>query len=315
MSTRSVEAIRDVSRRIEGSREVLREYWFEYLLFVPTLLFLLALVWLPFLHGVWMSLHDWPMFGDPRWVGLGNYEYLFQWDAFYTSIRATLIFLLQTVVQLGIALGAALALKHISRLKNVINAVFLIPYTMPPIVTGTIWFYLLHPQFGPFMDYLINWGILDGPVYWRSMGDAGLTVITMIGAWTFWPFMFLVILASLENIPNEHYETAKVYGASRIQRFFRITLPQLKSAILVAISIRIVWNLVKVSQPLQMTNGGPGYETSVLAILLYRFTKEQRELGLAFSIGIILFLITLACTIMFIREFERSAGDSGGEAS
>lgn len=311
MSTTTAERIQNVSGQISHVRGVLRKHWFEYLLFVPTLAFLLALVWGPFIQGVWMSFHDWPMFGESTWVGLGNYEYLFGWDAFYASIRATVIFALQTIVQLIVGFGAALALLRISRGRNLLNGVYLIGFTMPPVVTGTMWYYLLHPQFGPIQQYLVEFGLLKSPVFWRSSGEAGILVVTLVSAWTFWPFVFLVLFASLQNIPEEHYETAKVYGASRIQRFVRITLPQMKSAILVAVSIRIVWNLVKVSQPLQMTNGGPGYETSILAILLYRFTKEQRELGLAFAVGIILFAITLAFTILFIREFERSTGEGG----
>jgi ABC-type sugar transport system permease subunit len=314
MSTTTAEWLQDVSGWIGNGREVLREYWFEYLLFVPTLMFLLALVWGPFVRGVWMSFHDWPLFGESTWVGLDNYAYLFGWDALYTSIRATIIFSLQTVLQLVVGLGAALALTRISSFRDFINGIYLIGFTMPPVVTGTMWYFLLHPQFGPIQQYLTDLGLLGSPVFWRSSGDIGIWVITLVSAWTFWPFVFLVLFASLTNIPDEHYETARVYGASRIQQFVRITLPQLKSAILVAISIRIVWNLVKVSQPLQMTGGGPGYETSILAILLYRFTKEQRELGLSFSVGVVLFVITLVFTVLFIREFERATGEGGETA-
>jgi len=121
--------------------------------------------------------------------------------------------------------------------------------------------------------------------------------------------MFLIILASRQSIPDEYYESAKVYGAIRFQMFRRITLPQLKSAILVALSPRLVWNLAKVSQPLQLTGGGPGFETSVLAILLYRFAFDNAAMGLSYAIGIILLLITMVFVALFIREFEKTRGE------
>jgi ABC-type sugar transport system permease subunit len=119
--------------------------------------------------------------------------------------------------------------------------------------------------------------------------------------------MFIVILASLDNIPDDHYETGNIYGANRLQQFRYITLPQIKSAILIAVSIRIIWNLVKISQPLQMTGGGPGYESSILAILLYRYSWERGAHGLSFAVGAVLVTFTIAFIILFINEFERES--------
>jgi len=286
-------------------QETLREHWFSYLLFVPTLLFLLLVVWIPFVQGIWMSLHNWPAFGETQWVGLENYAYIFQWDAFYTSLRATAIYMSMTVIQLGLALAASLASRNLKRFDNLVDGIFLIPYTMPPVVTGTVWLYILNPNNGPLFGWLVDWGLLSSPIFWGTDGTAAISLLTLIGSWTFWQFMYLIFIASLEGIPNEHYETARIYGASRIQQFLKVTLPQLKGALLIAISIRVVRNLVKVSQPLQITQGGPGYETSILAILLYRFTLNRRAYGLAFTIGVLMFLLSIGFTYLFIREFRQ----------
>lgn len=299
------------SHRASKSRAILEEHWFSYALFLPTLVFLLALIWFPFVRGIYMSFHSWPTLGEPTWEGLSNYSYLFSWGPFITSLKATVIFAFTTVLQLLLAITGALVLKHQKRFKNAINGIFLLPYTMPPVVTGAIWLYLLSPTVGPVFQLLVDLGLLENAVYWSTQGDMAMAVIMGVLAWTFWPFMFLIILASLENIPEEYYETARVYGANRIQQFVRITLPQLKSAILVAVSIRVVWNLTKISQPLQMTGGGPGYQTSILAVLVYRFGWLQGRLGLAFATGVILLLVTLGFIIIFIREFQRSTEEVG----
>lgn len=288
-----------------------RKHWFAYLMFVPTLVFLLIVVWVPFVRGIWMSFHNWPAFGSHEWVGLGNYQYLLNLDLFYTSLKATGFYMLMTVLQFALALGASLAARTLRRFGSLADGIFLIPYTMPPVVTGTVWLYILGPNVGPLFGWLVDWGILSEPIYWGINGTQALTVVTLIGAWTFWQFIYVIFAASLAGIPDAYYETAKVYGASRWQRFWNITLPQLRGAILIALSLRIIRNLVKVSQPLQMTQGGPGYDTSVLAILLYRFTLNQRQYGLAFTIGVILFVVGLMLAYVFIREFRRQRTGAG----
>jgi len=295
-------------RRVAGSaRETIEENWLAYAFILPTLLFLVLLLWFPLLRGVWMSFHEWILAGSRTWVGLDNYTYLFGWDVFWTSMKATLLFTSTTAIQLVIAMAAALVVANIGRFENLFSSTFLVAYTMPPVVTGTVWIYLLHPQTGPIFQYLIEWGLLEQPIYWSTNGDTALAAIIGVTSWTFWPFMFLIIYASLETIPQEYYETAKVYGANRYQTFRQITLPQLKSAILVAISIRMVWNLAKVSQPIQMTGGGPGFETSILAILLYRFGWQRAQLGMGFAVGIVLLIVTTLFIALFIREFEQEA--------
>ncbi len=292
--------------RFSALLETISEYRFEYTLLFPTLVLIIAILWLPFIRGIWMSLHNWPFFEEPQWIGLENYIYLFQWDGFYTSLKATAIYGLTVVGQLVLALVAALAIKHQDRFKDVAGSLILIPYTLPSVVTGTIWLYILNPDFGPIFDYLTQWGILEGPVYWSTDGELALAVISLVGVWSFWPFMFIIILAGLENINDELYESAKVYKATKYQMFRYITLPQIKSSILVALIIRTIWNLSKVSQPLQMTGGGPGYQTSLLAILLYNTATVEGSMGLSYAIGIILLLGTFVLIAIFVREFERS---------
>ncbi|WP_233255148.1 carbohydrate ABC transporter permease [Halopenitus persicus] len=259
-----------------------------------------------------MSLHQWSFTSTapPEFIGLENYIYLFGWEPFYTSLKATALFATTTLVQLIIALTAALLVNSISRFKNLISSSFLIPYTLPPVATGTIWLYLINPNVGPIFKFLTNKNILDSPIYWSVQSDTALMAVIGITSWTFWPFMFLILLASLESIPEEYYESARMYGAGIVDRFLHITLPHLKTAILLAVSIRMVWNLTKVSQIYQLTGGGPGYSTSILAVFLYRFAYDQGQFGLAFAVGVVLLIITLAFTLLFIRGFEKSRSDN-----
>lgn len=296
--------------RYRTAGETFGENSFEYLLVLPSLLLIGLLLWMPFLRGVYMSFYDWPLLGESEWIGLGNYQLLFGWEPFWTSVKVTLIYSINTVIHMVLGIVAALLVYHLHGLaKKLTSGAFLISYAMPPVVTGTLWLYLVDPEFGPIMTLFTDIGLLAEPVYWQSDGTLALIVVTLVAGWTFWPFVFLIVLASREGISRTQYEVARMYGASRLQQTLKITLPQLKSAILVAVSLRLIWNLAKVSQPFQMTQGGPGYSTSVLGLLLYRDAYFAGQMGRAYAVGIVLLLITLGAVMVFLREFERQSGE------
>ncbi len=283
----------------------LGEQWLILLFLLPTLAFLIFLLWVPFLQGIWMSFHKRPFIGKPKWVGWQNYRDLLNADYFWPVLRVTLLYSLSTALQLGLALVAALALNQpFIRLKTVWRGVMLMPYAMPPVVTGAIWMYLLDPDLGMVTHYLLKFGIISAPIYWFSDPVWAKWIIMLVASWTFWPFMFVIILAALQSIPPSYYELAEVYGANLWQRFRVVTLPHIRSAMLAAVIIRIAWNLAKIEQPFQLTGGGPGYETSVLSILTYRFAFLSGDFGMAFTVGMVLVLFTFLLIAPFLRGFQ-----------
>jgi ABC-type sugar transport system permease subunit len=128
----------------QASSRLDADTWLIIGFLLPTVAFLALLLWYPFLHGIWMSFHNWPFFGDPKWVGLQNFRDFLTADYFREVISATLVYSLSTLFQLIIALVAALALNQkFIRLKEVWRGFMIMPYAMPPVVTGAIWMYLL----------------------------------------------------------------------------------------------------------------------------------------------------------------------------
>lgn len=291
---------------MRSGMQVSEERWLIVAFLLPTVAFMLLLLWYPFLQGVWMSLHRWPFMGDPEWRGLGNYTAFVNAEYFWVALQSTLIYSLSTVFQLAIALVAALVLKQrFIRWRTLWRGVMLVSYAMPPVVVGAFWLFLLDPGLGMVTHYLIGWGILEEPIYWFSDGSWAKWIITFVATWTFWPFMFLILLSALQAIPDSHYELAEVYGANLWQRFRHVTLPHLWSALLVVIILRLAFNLAKIDQPFQLTGGGPGYETSILSVLVYRFAFMSGDFGMAFTVGIFLVVFTLVLILPFAWLFQR----------
>ena len=230
----------------------------------------------------------------------------------WTAIRATLIYSLSTLFQLILALAAALALKQkFVGWKPLWRGIMIISYAMPPVVVGAIWLFLLDPSLGMITHYLIEFGIIDYPIYWFSENLWAKWMITLVASWTFWPFMFLIILSSLQSIPESHYELAEIYGANMWQRFVTVTWPNIKGAIIVVVILRLAFNLAKIDQPFTLTGGGPGYETSVLSILMYRFAFMSGDFGMAFTVGMFLVAMTALLILPFAWVFQRQFRTAG----
>lgn len=299
------------ARRLTNLKQTYDENRFPYLLVLPLFVFMAALVWAQFAYGLYMSFfqHGYTI-ETTKFIGLENYRFLLGWSVFHTAVVATMIYgVATTVIHMVTALLVALAVNQIRR-ANIFRSIALLPYTMPPVAVGVLWYYLLDPNFGPVFSFLSKYGILN-PIYWANDPTGAMAVITLVAGWTFWPFAFLIIDASLTKIPAAQYESARMYGANVLQRFRHVTFPHIKSALLVAGSIRVIWNLVKVGQPLALTEGGPGFATSILGILLYNKTLSQGRYGQAYAIGMFLLLLTVGFTYLLVREFYREK--AGGQ--
>ena len=247
---------------------------------------MILLLWVPFLHGMLMSLHQWPMMGaDPKWTGLGNFVDFVHTESFWPSIKATLVYSLSIFFSLAIALIAALVINQpFMPFKSFFAGIMILTYTMPPVVQAVIAMFLLDPELGMIQCYLMEFGIIDGPQYWFTNGPQARWLITFVVSWTVWPFMFLIILSALQSIPRPYYEVAEIYGANAWQRFWIVTAPRLKNAIIVVLILRLAFNLAKIEQPYTLTEGGPVYETSLLGILMYKKAFYSNDLGQGYAI-------------------------------
>lgn len=252
-----------------------------------------------------MSFYHWPMFGEPSFVGLQNYEALLASSQFHQAVIVTIAYGLQIPLQMVLGIVMALLVKHTKHFTTVLGAIFLLPYIIPPAVSGALTRFLLHPTVGLFFRILVENGVLEQSIYWMNQGSSAITVITLVGVWTWTPFVFLLVYAALETVPRAQYEVARIYGVNRWQRFRKITYPYIKSTLLVVLILRVVWNLGKVSQPLLITRGEPAGATTVLGILVYRLGVGA-NLGKSFATGVVVGAISFVFVVGFIYEFERT---------
>lgn len=233
-------------------------------------------------------------FNDPDWIA---------------SFGQTLLLIL-IVVGLGIAisLGIALLLSQEFKGRSILRALVLIPWAVPPIVNGTTWTLIYHPQVGTLNALLHQLGLIDRYIIWFIDPNLAIFAAGLAVTWRFIPFMTLFTLAGLQTIQTELYESAKVDGANFIQRFRYITLPAMKSVLLVVIFMQIIWTTKVFDEIWALIKGGAA-RTTVMNLWIYRQAFEFLRYGYGSALA---YLLALFTSIIVIAYYYTVAKKSEG---
>jgi multiple sugar transport system permease protein len=263
---------------------------------LPGLAFLFVIDLVPLLYSAWISLYDWWLIRprDIRFAGLANYTRLAADPEAWRAVTVTAGFTAGAVaLEFLIGLGLALLFAQPFRFLRPIRVLILLPLFVVPVVGGTMWRVILHPDIGVLNYYLGQLGL--GQPAWLSDPQLALAAIMIVDAWRTIPFMFLVIYAGLEVLPAELFEAASVDGASAWQSFRHITVPLLTFIMLVAVLIRGMDAFREFDIIFVLTGGGPGTATQTIQMLNYR-AFGLGHMGVANAIGIVtLALVALLC--------------------
>ena len=208
-----------------------------YYMVLPSLLIIVVIAFFPILYGVVLSLTDSTVGAFGSFVGLENYTEMFQNPDFRVGFYNTVIFTVVSVtLEFIIGLGIALAINRAFRGRGLVRAAVLVPWAFPTVISAVMWRLMFQSQVGIIQYVADALGIISEPIL--SSRTLLLIAAILVDVWKTTPFMALLLLAGLQVIPGEVYEAARVDGANVIQRFFQITLPLLKGAILVAVLFR-----------------------------------------------------------------------------
>jgi multiple sugar transport system permease protein len=202
-----------------------------------------------------------------------------------------------------IGLGLAMLLNKVPKGKGVLSVVFIMPAMMSPAVIGRVWRCLY--------DY--NWGLINyflgflalGPYNWRAGHFLALPATIFVDIWQWSPFVFLILFAGLQGVPQEPLEAARIDGASEWQIFSYITLPLLRSVILVVLLFRIIDTFRVFDVVYTLTKGGPGFSTETLSLWTFRRGYLMLEIGSAAALAyLMLVIVVVLCTNILRRLFK-----------
>jgi multiple sugar transport system permease protein len=282
------------------SRAAASDKTLAYLLMAPSVFVLAALSIYPLVHAVSLSLQV-ESGGISRW-SLGNFIRLFSDRFFLASLGHTLVFAVSALtLEFCLGLTLAILLNGQMRGRGFFRAGLLAPMMLPAVVVGVIWRLMLNPNFGAVNGTLKGFGLNTAALTWTSSPRLAMLSIIAVDVWQWTPFMFLILLAGLQSIPQEPYDAALIDGSSPWQTFRNITLPLLKPAILVALLLRTMDLLRVFDQVFILTEGGPGFATETISLYIYRTAFRFSNFGYAVAMSFVLLLITNIISSFYIR--------------
>ena len=280
-----------------------RELLLPYLLVAPALVVLLALSIYPLLYSITISLQQETSAGLV-W-SLGNFKRLASDGFFRTAMVHTFIYAVAALTcELLLGLGLALLLNQRIRGRGLFRASLLVPMMLPTVVVGVVWRLMLNPNFGAINGTLKQVGINTESLTWTASPLLAFLAVIAVDVWQWTPFVFLVLLAGLQAIPQEPYEAALIDGSSRWQTFRHVTLPLLKPAILIVLLLRTMDLLRVFDQIFILTEGGPGFATEMISLYIYRTAFRFFDFGYAAAMSFVLLAVTNVISVVYLRVLQ-----------
>jgi multiple sugar transport system permease protein len=286
----------------EGGRPIeARERQLGAALVAPALFLLAAVLVLPQVHALGLSVTE-----EGRYVGLKHYRALFASTERVWPILNTLVFTVTSVVaSLLLGFGIAMLLHGRQRGRRLIRSLAIAPFVIPPIVGAFSWKMMLDPNFG-ILNYFLTWlGVPMGRIEWLSDPALAMASVVLADVWMNTPFVMLVLLAGLQNLPRSPFEAAAIDGASGWMVLRRVLLPLLAPSLLVAALFRTVFALREFATIWIMTQGGPVNATYVLSMDVYRNLFLYFRDGYSAAVGLVMLLLTLALTLPLMLKLFR----------
>ncbi|MES2785878.1 MAG: sugar ABC transporter permease [Pseudomonadota bacterium] len=277
--------------------------WRVAALFFASVLTLGVIVGGPLIYSIGLSFYASESFVSPsRWVGLANYVELLADPLFWKAIgNGLLISGVAIVLQVSLGISIALVLNQQFFGRSLVRAVAVLPYLLPTVVACLVVQWMLDPNYGLLKSVLSSFGI--GMFDWGGNPATAMGVIVMVSVWIWTPFVVTCVLAGLQGIPAQLYEAAHVDGASPWKQFWHITLPGLRSVMIVVILLRGIWMFNKFDVIWLLTKGGPLDETETLPTLAFRRAFVEFNLGGGAAVATMSFLLLAMVMLVYLRLF------------
>jgi multiple sugar transport system permease protein len=278
-----------------------------WLFLLPAVVYVVALVALPFLLAIAFAFSD-ATAGDPSfdWVGLDNFAAIFDDPVFWRALRNTLVFTAISMV-LIVILGKALALILVAdfRFKVLVRFFVLLPWTTPVALAAIAWLWMLDSIYSPIDWVLRSLGLLEGNLYWLGRDNLAMASVIAVHTWRLVPLAAVIMLAGLVSIPKDIEDAAAIDGAGFWRRLWEITLPLTLPVIAVAALFGAVLTFTDMTVVYVLTRGGPESATQVLPSYAYFKGIEGGDLAQGAAIALFLFPLLLAAAIAILRAVRR----------
>jgi len=294
-------------RRLRRGRDGEKYNPVGYLFTLPYIIFFAVFTAFPLGFAIYLTLHNWNIVRPERpFVGLRNFERLVSDELFWRALLNTVVFLgVHIPLQIVVALLLAVVLNQQIIARGFFRVAYFLPYVTSGAIISLIWL-RLYADDGLLNMLLGSVGV--GPVGWLSDPRLAMPSIAIMATWKNVGYYLMIFLASLQSIPAQLYEEARINGASQWQRFRFITFPLLNPAFILVVILSTIGGFSLFVEPFVMTAGGPLDSTLSLVLYLYQQAFQFLRMGYAAAIGLVLAVLIFLVTVVQRRYLEREVG-------
>ncbi len=279
-----------------------------YLFLAPALLMLFAFMAIPLFKSLELSFYQWNGLRPREYVGLENFTDLVEDRFFWGALQHTIVFaVFATLGTVGIGLLLAVAISRRVLGSGIFRIAFYLPVMLPMTVTAALWVRIYETNYGLLNTLLREIGLGAFAQQWIATPQTALGSIIAVAVWQYSGFPMVVLLAAIENIPNDLHEAATLDGVSEFQRLRFITVPLIRPVLISISVIQVIFSLKVFDLVWVMTKGGPGESSSVLGTYLYRKAFELQDYGYASAVAVTMFLIIFTVTYTYYRLMKIEA--------
>lgn len=277
-----------------------------YLYLLPTILLMVILLVIPIYMVIRYSFYDNVIVNkNPEFVGFQNFKEILADESFLVAVKNTSIFVGCSVIAhmiLGMTFAMLLNTKYLgAKTKALFRVIFALPWMFTASVIAVLWKMLLDPN-GVMNYFLMQFHLTGNHIEWLSSRDFALFSVTMINIWAGYPFFMISILAGLQGISADLYESSAIDGANSVKRFFHITIPQIKPILISLILLDFVWTIQQFALIWMTTGGGPIDSTEMLSTFIYKLGFSKYQYAMASTSAVILLFICTIVAIFYVRH-------------
>lgn len=282
------------------------------IMLAPAIIFLTLLIAYPLgkvIHDAFFRVHliNKSMSG---FAGFDNFRKVFADEHFIQAIQNTGYWTVFSVLgEYIVGLTTAVLLNQKVKGRAFFRTCIFIPWLVPIIVAGMTWDWILNPEFGILNYILTSWNIVETPINFLGDVKYAMPTVIFVNIWRSFPYYTISFLAAMQSIPKDLSEAAAIDGAGAVKRFFKVTLPQLKSVSLVITFIHVIWTAINFDFIWVMTEGGPNYATETLPILIYRYSMKKFDVGAASALSTMMFTVMTILFVFYYRKRSKLSED------
>jgi len=276
-----------------------------YLFIGPALISLGALIVYPLLYGVYISFFDTNLYNKWDFIGLKNYISIFSNNSFGTQIWITLKFTFLVVFAhfiIGILLGVLLNQRK--RGITFFRTILVLPWLFPDVVIAMVFKWIMNPLYGLLNNALLLMGIIETNISWLGNSKYAFYSVVLVCIWKGYPLVMINVLAALQSVSADVYEAAKVDGANKFQTLIKIVLPAIKPVLATTLILDTVWWFKHYTIVSLLTQGGPGSDTSIVSLEIYKQAFDFFKFGKAAAMSVIVFFICLIISKAYRRFLD-----------